>query len=148
MYNLVSYNKSTRGIKLMFIEGILSDDNSIFKFLRGLDLDLFLSKPQFNHLTAFLNHMTRESYNGKISNIKHRHRTSLSRFLNKSQWECDAISMHLQSYIISYIYNRSQSTGQPVYVSIDDTTCVKTEPSSQASHPIPYQWRKYDSHDR
>ena len=29
------------------------------------------------------------------------------------------------------IYNRSQSTGQPVYVSIDDTTCVKTKPSSQ-----------------
>ena len=120
----------------MFIEGILSDDNSIFKFLRGLDLDLFLSKPQFNHLTAFLNHMTRESYDGKISNVKHRHRTSLGRFLNKSQWECDAISTHLQSYITSYIYNRSQSTGQPVYVSIDDTTCVKTKPSSQASHPI------------
>lgn len=79
----------------MFIEGILSDDHSIFKFLRGLDLDLFLSKPRFNHLTAFLHHMTRESYDEKISNVKYRHRTSLGRFLNKSQWECDAISIYL-----------------------------------------------------
>lgn len=73
-----------RGIKLMFIDGILSDDCSIFKFLRGLDLDLFLSKPRFNHLTAFLHHMTRESYDGKISNVKHRYRIFLGRFLKKN----------------------------------------------------------------
>ena len=92
----------------MFIESILSNDNSIFNFLRGLDLDLFLLKPQFNHLTTFLNHMTREFYDGKISNVKHKHRTSLGRFLNKSPWECDAISTHLQSYIISSIYMETE----------------------------------------
>ncbi len=68
----------------MFIEGILSDDHSIFKFLRGLDLDLFLSNPSFNHLIAFLNHMTRDSYDGKISNVKHRYRIFLGRFLKKN----------------------------------------------------------------
>ena len=111
----------------MFIEGILSDDHSIFKFLRELDLDLFLSKPQFNHLTAFLNHMTRESYDGKISNVKHRHRTSLGRFLNKSQLECDSISTHLQSYIISYIYNRSKALGNP------STCLLMIRPASRPS---------------
>lgn len=50
----------------MFIEGILLDDHSIFKFLRGLDLDLFLLKPRFNHLTAFLHHMIREPYDEKF----------------------------------------------------------------------------------
>ncbi len=92
----------------MFIESVLLDDNATFNFLRGLDSDLFLSKTQFNHLTTFLDHMTRESYDRKISNIKHRHRTSLGRFLNKSPWECDAISTHLQSYIISSIYMETE----------------------------------------
>lgn len=120
----------------MFIEGILSEDNSVFKFLRGLDLDLYLSKPQFNHVTSFLNHMTRETYNGKIVNVKHRHRTSLGRFLNDSQWDHDAVYNQLKSYSIDYIYNRAKLTNKPIYVSIDDTTCVKTKPSSQANHPI------------
>ena len=49
----------------MFMEGIVSDSHSIFKFLKGLDLDLFLSKPQFKHLNHFLNLMISETYTGK-----------------------------------------------------------------------------------
>ena len=44
----------------MFMDSIISDSNSIFKFLKQLDLDLFLSKPQFNHLNQFLNVMIQE----------------------------------------------------------------------------------------
>lgn len=49
----------------MFMDSIISDSNSIFKFLKQLDLDLFLSKPQFNHLNQFLNVMIQENYQGK-----------------------------------------------------------------------------------
>lgn len=54
--------------------------------------------------------MIQESYDGKISNVKHRQRTSLSRFLNKSQWECEAISTHpsiVHPYHISIIVHRA-----------------------------------------
>ena len=68
----------------MFMEGIISDSHSIFKFLKGLDLDLFLSKPQFKHLNHFLNLMISETYTGKISAVKHCHRTTFGRFLNDS----------------------------------------------------------------
>ena len=57
----------------MFMEDItctlwgISDSNLIFKFLKGLDLDLFLFKPQFKHFNHFLNLMMSETYNGKIS---------------------------------------------------------------------------------
>lgn len=93
----------------MFMDSIISDSNSIFKFLKQLDLDLFLSKPQFNHF---------------------------NQFLNDSPWDDEAISNHVQSYLLSCIYNRSHQTGKPIYLMVDDTTCVKTKPSSQVTHPI------------
>ena len=76
----------------MFMDSIISDSNSIFKFLKQLDLDLFLSKPQFNHLNQFLNVMIQENYQGKISAVKHCHRTTFGRFLNDSPWDDGAIS--------------------------------------------------------
>lgn len=118
------------------MEGIISDSHSIFKFLKGLDLDLFLSKPQFKHLNHFLNLMISETYTGKISAVKHCHRTTFGRFLNDSSWDDEMISNQIQSYLLSCIYNRSHQTGKPIYVLVDDTTCVKTKPSSQATYPI------------
>ena len=120
----------------MFMDSIISDSNSIFKFLKQLDLDLFLSKPQFNHLNQFLNVMIQENYQGKISAVKHCHRTTFGRFLNDSPWDDGAISNQIQAYLLSCLYNRSHQTGKPIYVLVDDTTCVKTKPSSQATYPI------------
>ena len=126
------------GIELMFMEDIactlwgISDSNLIFKFLKGLDLDLFLFKPQFKHFNHFLNLMMSETYNGKISALKHCHWTSFGRFLNDSPWDDVSISKRLQDDLISCIYNRYRQTKHPIYVMIDDTTCVKTKPSSQA----------------
>lgn len=120
----------------MFMDSIISDSNSIFKFLKQLDLDLFLSKPQFNHVNQFLNLMIQENYQGKISAVKHCHRTSFGRFLTDSPWDEEAISHQIQTYVLSCIYQRSYQTQQPIYVMVDDTTCVKTKPSSRATHPI------------
>ena len=120
----------------MFMDSIISDSNSIFKFLKQLDLDLFLSKPQLNHLNHFLNVMIQETYQGKISAVKHCHRTSFGRFLNDSPWDEEAINQVFQEHVLSCIYNRSHQTKQPIYVIVDDTTCVKTKPSSQVIHPI------------
>ena len=64
------------------MKDIISDSHSIFKFLKGLDLELFLSKPQF--LNHFLNLMVSETYTGKIFSGKHSHRTTFRRFLNDS----------------------------------------------------------------
>ena len=120
----------------MFMDSIISDSNSIFKFLKQLDLDLFLSKPQFNHLNQFLNVMIQENYQGKISAVKHCHRTSFGRFLTDSPWDDEAVAEQFQSYVLSCIYHRSQQTKHPIYVLIDDTTCIKTKPSSQVNHSI------------
>jgi len=42
----------------------------------------------------------------------------------------------VQDYLIDWIYNHSRLTRKPIYVIIDDTTCMKTKPSSQAENPI------------
>ena len=86
--------------------------------------------------------MINETYHGKISAVKHCHRTTFGRFLNDSHWAEEAVSTHFQSYVLSCIYHRSNQTGKPIYVLVDDITCVKTKPSSQAKHFIPYQWRE------
>ena len=98
----------------MFMEGIISDSHSIFKFLKGLDL--FLSKPQFKHLNHFLNLMISETYTGKISAVKHCHRITFGRFLNDSSWDDEMISNQIHSYLLSCLYNRSHQTGKPIYV--------------------------------
>lgn len=120
----------------MFMENIISDSNLIFKFLKELQLDLFLSKPQFKHFNQFLNLMMSETYNGNISAVQHCHRTNFGRFLNDSPQDGMSISKPLQDDLISCIYNRSSQTKHPIYVMVDDTTCVKTKPSSQVIHPI------------
>lgn len=80
--------------------------------------------------------MIQETYQGKISAVKQCHRTSFGRFLTDSPWEEETINRLFQAHVLSCIYNRSHQTKQPIYVLVDDTTCVKTKPSSQAIHPI------------
>ncbi|MGL4335957.1 MAG: IS701 family transposase [Turicibacter sp.] len=120
----------------MFSEVIISNSNEVFKFLRGLDLDIFLSKPQVKHIQGLIQTMIKETYNGKVSQANYRHRTSISRFLNDSSWDSFAVDQTLQNYTVECIWNRSIQTGFPIYVLIDDTTCIKTKPSSQVSRPI------------
>ena len=120
----------------MFMQNIITDSHSIFKFLNGFDLDLFLSNPQLKHFTFFLDHMLEETFKVNLSSVKYCHRTTFGRFLTDSPWDEKAIEEQFQSCVLSCIYNRSHQTKQRIYVLIDDTTFVKTKPSSPANHPI------------
>lgn len=115
---------------------MLSESHSIIKFLQMLNLDQFLTKPQFEHFMFFMFQMLSEKYHGKISDFEHAHRTSSGRFLNDSPWDDQLIKSVVQDYLIDWIYNHSRLTKKPIYVIIDDTTCMKTKPSSQAENPI------------
>jgi hypothetical protein len=120
----------------MFIEAMIPKSDSIFKFLRYFDADILLSKPQLKHLQSMAIQMLPESYKGKVSNFKHAHRSSISRFLNNSPWDDASLSDSLKNYVLNLIYNHSILNELPIFIMIDDTTCVKTKPSSQAKHTI------------
>ena len=74
----------------MFQNSIISEELSIYKFFKQLNFDLYLTKPQLQHLESIMNAMISVGYNGKITDVaqlaSHTHRTSVSRFLSKSTW--------------------------------------------------------------
>lgn len=124
----------------MFQNTIISDKLSLYKFFKQLNFDLYLTKPQINHLENIMNAMISKGFNGKISDITElapaRHRTSITRFLSNSSWDEKLLERALKAYIVELIWARSRETKQPIYFIIDDTISKKTKPSSKALNPI------------
>jgi energy-converting hydrogenase Eha subunit G len=62
----------------MFDDLIITGTDKIIKFLRKLDIDIFLTTPQIKHVIAFICAMMLKGYNGKVSDVSelalHRHR--------------------------------------------------------------------------
>jgi hypothetical protein len=118
---------------------IITASSSIFKFLLKLDLDLILTEPQLKHVMAFISAMVLRGYDGKVTAIaelsSHRHRTSVGHFLRKSPWNEKFVMESLKEHVIKRIWKLSETTGNPIYVIIDDTISEKTVPSSKAKSP-------------
>lgn len=124
----------------MFQNTIISDELSIYKFFKKLNFDLYLTKPQIQHLENIMNAMISKGFNGKVSDIAElapaRHRTSITRFLSNSSWNEKLLERSLKAYIVELIWAKSRETKQPIYFIIDDTISEKTKPSSKAKNPI------------
>ena len=124
----------------MFQNTIISDELSLHKFFKQLNFDLYLTKPQLNHLESIMDAMISKGFNGKVSDIAElapaRHRTSITRFLSNSSWDEKLLERALKSYIVELIWARARKTKQQIYFIIDDTISEKTKPSSKAINPI------------
>ena len=53
----------------MFQNTIISDELSLYKFFKQLNFDLYLTKPQLNHLESIMDAMISKGFNGKVSDI-------------------------------------------------------------------------------
>ena len=116
-------------------------NKSIYNFIISLGLTLYLTTPQTKHICEFLFSAAQRDYNGKITHISEicfnsTHRTCIGKFLSNSPWNEDYILRALQKETIEKIWSLSKTTGQPIYVIIDDTICKKSKPSSQAKKII------------
>ncbi|KGM97574.1 transposase, partial [Clostridium botulinum] len=124
----------------MFQNLIISNELSLYKFFKQLNFDLYITKPQLKHLESIMTAMILKGFNGKVSDIAElaskRHRTSITRFLSKSNWNEDLLINALKSKIIELIWNKSNESQKPIYLIIDDTISEKTKPSSKAINPI------------
>ncbi|CAG7838695.1 IS701 family transposase ISDha16 [Clostridium haemolyticum] len=124
----------------MFQNSIISNELSLYKFFKQLNFDLYLTKPQLKHLEGIMNAMILKGFNGKVSDIAElaskRHRTSITRFLSKSNWDENLLINALKSKVIDLIWNKSEKSQKPIYLIIDDTISEKTKPSSKAVNPI------------
>lgn len=104
----------------MFNDLIINDSFDIINFLNKLNLDLLFSKPQFKHLITFVSAMVLKGFNGKISGVNElhieKHRTTISRFLNKSSWDESLLLEEMKKYAIKNIWQLSKDTQQPIYI--------------------------------
>ncbi|KGM94950.1 hypothetical protein Z968_10410 [Clostridium novyi A str. 4552] len=119
----------------MFQNSIISNKLSLYKFFKQLNFDLYLTKPQLEHLEGIMTAMILKGFNGKVSDIAElaskRHRTSITRFLSKSNWDENLLINALKSKVIELIWNKSEKSQKPIYLIIDDTISEKTKPSSK-----------------
>lgn len=124
----------------MFQNTIISDELSIHNFLKQLNFNLYLTKPQLHHLESIMNAMISRGCNGKMSDIaelaSHTHRISITRFLSRSPWDETLLRKSLKSLVLELIWNKSKETKKPIYFIIDDTISEKTKPSSKAKNII------------
>ena len=124
----------------MFQKSIIPKELSIDKFFNQLNFDLYLTKPQLNHLQSIMNAMISKGFKGKVSDISEltsqRHRTNISRFLSNSTWNENFLSKSLKLLVLDLIWNKSRETNKPIYFIIDDTISEKTKPSSKALNTI------------
>ena len=103
----------------MFQNTIISDELSIYKFFKKLNFNLYLTKPQINHLENIMNAMISKGFNGKVSDIAElapaRNRTSITRFFSNSSWDEKLLERALKAYKVELIWTKSRETKQPIY---------------------------------
>ena len=104
------------------MDSIISDSNSIFKFLKQLDLDLFLSKPQFNHLNQFLNVMIQENYQGNAAVNYTDRQTPWTRIIEHKWFEFgkDSEGNDIPKTVISREYSSEWKLGDEPYYPVND----------------------------
>ncbi|MED4301266.1 transposase, partial [Geobacillus stearothermophilus] len=119
----------------------LAHHQGIHKFFFTLGLTLQLSKPVIKHLIHIVDALTTKGFSGTLTDIHYwsfhpNHRTTLSHFFTKSPWNEERLLGKLQEWILSQVERLAKRKNQPLFVSIDDTICQKTKPSSRAVHAI------------
>ena len=85
--------------------------------------------------------MITKGFSGTLTDLHHgsfhpNHRTTLIHFFTKSPWEEEALLHKPQQWILRRVERIAKQENQPLFVSIDDTICQKTKPSSRATHAI------------
>ena len=113
----------------------------IDKFFFTLGLTLQFSKPVLKHLVHLVDALTTKGCSGTLTDVHHwsfhpNHRTTLSHFFTKRPWEEETLLRKLQQWILRRVERSSKRENSPLFVSIDDTICQKTKPSSRATHAI------------
>ncbi|MEB3752223.1 IS701 family transposase [Geobacillus icigianus] len=119
----------------------LAHHQGIHKFFMTLGLALYFSKPVIKHLVYLVDALTTKGFSGTLTDVRYwsfhpNHRTTLSHFFTKSPWNEEKRLEKLQEWILRQIERLAKRENQPLFVSIDDTICQKTKPSSRAARAI------------
>ncbi len=120
-------------------DSILANNELINKFFEETRLDFYYTKTVVKHLKEFIVAATSKGFTAKtidIAEVSVNHRTTIGHFLNKGVWDKKYVDNVIKKEVIRFMLNQSNNSGQPIFVSTDDTVNKKTKPSSQAKSPI------------
>ncbi len=120
-------------------DSILANNELINKFFEETRLDFYYTKTVVKHLKEFIVAATFKRFTAKtidIAEVSVNHRTTIGHFLNKGVWDKKYVDNVIKKEVIRFMLNQSNNSGQPIFVSTDDTVNKKTKPSSQAKSPI------------
>lgn len=119
---------------------ILSDDSTIHNFISKLHLPLYFSRPFNWHIADFIKGATQKGYCGKTqvlwSSALLPSRNTLGHFLAKGCWDESYLWKTMKSQVLQAINKADIPDDEPIFPIYDDSITKKTNPSSQATHPI------------
>lgn len=119
----------------------LSQSNPWNNRLDEWKLPLYFSKPALHHIKHFVDGMLSTGFTGTLTDIHReslheRDRRTLSHFLTHGNWDSSYLKRIVQRVAFQQIKAFAQRDHSPIFVTLDDTVCEKTKPSSQATHTI------------
>lgn len=123
----------------MSIANSIYHSNTIYNWLKNLNLGLFLSDIYMNHLMAIILSVFLNGFKGKTVNFAQTelcHRTTIAHFLNHGKWDSSKLQDILKASVLQTVYHEAKVFGKPIFCIVDDTIASHTKPSSQAEHPI------------
>jgi len=121
------------------MKNIIPPNTLISNFIKSKNLSKIYTPIVIKHIIAFLTAMVIKGFKAKLTDvaeISNCHRTTLGHFISKSNWDEEHIKTVIKNESYQYIKTHSENSGEPLFVSIDDTVNCKTLPSSQALNPI------------
>lgn len=113
--------------------------DTIFNSFVDVGITKLFRQIVLKHLMAIILSCFIPGYAGKtvqFGNNSQNHRTTVAYFLNKGKWDDSELDIILKKDILDQIMKVHEETKQPICLIIDDSISGKTDPSSQARHPI------------
>ena len=117
---------------------IITQETEINKYLSEKSFEFLTSVPR-NHIRTMILSFLQRGSSGKtdeFSEYSGTHRTSSGHFLSKGKWDERRLDQTQKRVIFQTVEAQALKENRPIYLSIDDTVCPKTKPSSKAKRPM------------
>ena len=119
------------------MKSIITLKKKVVKFFEEKGFDFLTSVPQ-KRMQEMILCSGMKGNSGKTSDYAEHGsacRTTYGHFLSKGKWNESKVSSRQKSASLSTVLSESKTTGNPLYIKIDDTVCEKKQPSSKAQRP-------------
>ncbi|MBB6024956.1 hypothetical protein HNR77_006108, partial [Paenibacillus sp. JGP012] len=115
--------------------------DTLHNAFRDWKMNLYFSRPTLQHFASFVTAMLSPTFQGTLTDVAResfspRDRRSLSHFLAHGKWDTSRLKQISRDLAVQHTRLVASEQQEPLFLSLDDTVCEKTKPSSQALFPM------------